>query len=263
MRPATDGRMPGPRPGPVERWRGWARAFALTPLHPQWFSFRAKDRASRRVRAGASGMVLDVGCGDSTLRGEVAGRCRYFALDYPATGRDWYGAEPDVFGDASRLPFQAGSFDQVWLLDVLEHLRSPDEALREIQRVLAADGRLFLSIPCLYPLHDEPHDYQRLTEHGLRRSLAGAGFANIAIEPCGAPVETAALLGNIALARMVARLAAAFPPAAMAGVLLLPVVFAGNVLAWMLAPLARGDRFMPLGYIVVCSRAADAQGPAP
>jgi SAM-dependent methyltransferase len=45
------------------------------------------------------------------------------------------------------LPFADGSFDAVNLADVLEHLVTPDAALREIRRVLRPGGTLVISTP--------------------------------------------------------------------------------------------------------------------
>jgi SAM-dependent methyltransferase len=48
-----------------------------------------------------------------------------------------------------RLPFQDESFDLVYLTEVIEHLVSPDRALREIWRVLRPKGHLIVSTPNL------------------------------------------------------------------------------------------------------------------
>lgn len=48
------------------------------------------------------------------------------------------------------LPFPDDSFDVVTSLANLEHLQKPEQALREINRVLRPGGRLFLTTPSLY-----------------------------------------------------------------------------------------------------------------
>lgn len=50
-------------------------------------------------------------------------------------------------GDAYQLPFPDNFFDQILLLEVIEHLAHPRQALKEIARVLKPKGRLFLSFP--------------------------------------------------------------------------------------------------------------------
>lgn len=236
------------------RLRRLGLVLSLTPLHPQWFSFRAKRYAADSVVDSARGCLLDVGCADGMLRGRVNGRSSYVGLDYPITGRALYGAMPDVFADAAMLPFNSDVFDVVALLDVLEHLLEPRTSLCEIARVLKQGGRLFVNVPCFYPLHDEPHDYQRPTMHGLCYWLQQAGFRVEHIRSQGAPAETIALLTNIILARTIVRAARFFPPIL---VLLAPLLFIFalvNLVGWGWGLLDRKDSFMPFAYWAIASR---------
>lgn len=238
--------------------RQWALSLSRTPLHPQWISFRAKRLAARRAEADATGIVLDIGCGTANLRGAVDAAGRYVGLDYPATGKGWYGARPDVFADAASLPWLENSFDRVLMLDVLEHLPSPGASLQEAWRVLAPGGRFHVSVPFMYPLHDEPRDFQRLTEHGLRRSLEVAGFVDIDLVPCSTSTETAALIANIAISKFVADAAAKFPPVLVAFMLLVPFFLFANIIGSGLAFFSRGDRIMPCSYLVTCAKSRES-----
>ena len=148
-------------------WKNFGRYFGQTILHPQFLINRAAAMHRQRTRQLLKGRILDVGSGDSTsLKGlpEITG---YITLDFPPTNAR-YLQRPDVFGDARHLPFPDASFEQIFLLEVLEHIPEPSHVPREIKRCLKQGGLLFLSTPCLYPLHDEPHDFQRFTRHGLR-----------------------------------------------------------------------------------------------
>lgn len=108
------------------------------------------------------------------------------------TATNLYGTRPDIFGNASRLPLADASVDTVLLLDVLEHLAEPEAALSEASRVLRQDGKLLLTIPFAYPMHDQPHDYQRFTEHGLIHRLKRIGLQSIVITETGNAAEAAA-----------------------------------------------------------------------
>jgi SAM-dependent methyltransferase len=118
------------------------------------------------TRPGAK-RVLNIGAG-----GPLAARvarirgCTVVSVDLdPARG-------PDVVVDASDLRcFADGSFDAVFLLEVLEHVAAPDRALQEVHRVLRPDGLLVVSTPFVFEIHDAPHDYYRFTEHGLRHLM--------------------------------------------------------------------------------------------
>lgn len=46
-----------------------------------------------------------------------------------------------------KLPFQDNHFDTVLAGDIIEHLQNPSQFLREINRVLKANGKLLLSTP--------------------------------------------------------------------------------------------------------------------
>jgi SAM-dependent methyltransferase len=59
-------------------------------------------------------------------------------------------------------------FDVVVCANVLEHLPEPQRAADGIRRALAPGGIALVTVPMMYPLHDEPGDYWRITEHGLR-----------------------------------------------------------------------------------------------
>lgn len=239
---------------PQGRLRRLGLALSLTPLHPQWFSFRAKRYAADYVACAAQGSLLDVGCADGGLRSRVRGCSSYVGLDYPVTGQNLYGAQPDVFADAATLPFNSNVFDGVALLDVLEHLPEPRASLCEIARVLKQGGKVFLNVPCFYPLHDEPHDYQRPTAHGLRHWLLQAGFQIEHIKSHGAPAETVALLANIVLARTVVRAARFFPPVLLLFAPLLPIFALMNLVGWGLGWLGRKDSFMPFAYWAIACR---------
>ncbi len=52
-----------------------------------------------------------------------------------------------IQADAQALPFKAEIFDIVLALDVIEHVNSAQEFLREIKRVLKTKGRLILITP--------------------------------------------------------------------------------------------------------------------
>lgn len=167
---------------------------ARTPLHPQWLLGR------RTVPCGIEGAVLDIGAADRWVQRHLPADVFYIALDYPATGDALYAACPDVFADAACLPFADASIDTVLCLEVIEHVRAPNHMLAEIARVLRPGGRLFLSMPFLYPIHDAPFDFQRFTEHGLRRDLAAAGLQMQSLQKNGHAVRSAGLLGCLAIA---------------------------------------------------------------
>ena len=91
------------------------------------------------------------------------------------------GANPDVLGDALALPFATGCADAVLCTEVIEHVTDPAGMLSEFSRVLAPGGSVVLTSPFTWHLHDEPHDYWRFTEFGLRLIFERAGFRVMAL----------------------------------------------------------------------------------
>jgi len=63
-----------------------------------------------------------------------------------------------------RLPFQAGSFDAITVVSVLEHIQDEHAAVLKIWELLRPDGVLMLSVPCSSEGFDE---YIDIDEYGL------------------------------------------------------------------------------------------------
>jgi SAM-dependent methyltransferase len=68
-----------------------------------------------------------------------------------------------------RLPFRDGSFDVIVALDILEHVRDDEAALREFYRVLKPGGRVVATVPAYQSLWSA-HDVALMH---FRRYLAG------------------------------------------------------------------------------------------
>jgi SAM-dependent methyltransferase len=153
--------------------------FAALPPHPRpQVDFAGRDvpyRLSRELmshfpRAQQPGeLMLDLGCGRAAHRGvcEAAG-FEYVGLDHDS-------GDATLLGDAHALPFRDRSIACVLSMAVLEHLRFPVVALREVRRVLRP-GALFLgTVAFLEPFHED--SYYHHTHLGLCSHLQEAGFA--------------------------------------------------------------------------------------
>jgi SAM-dependent methyltransferase len=80
---------------------------------------------------------------------------------------------PDIIADVCDLHavFEANTFDAVFLLEVLEHVQEPQSALSEIYRILKPGGKIVMSTPYIFEMHDVPYDFWRFTEYGLKQLL--------------------------------------------------------------------------------------------
>jgi SAM-dependent methyltransferase len=128
--------------------------------------------------ASLHGLVLDVGGGrDAPHDVAWSTAAKRIRLDLVDTH------DPHVQGNAGALPFADDSFDAVVTFQVLEHVSEPDGAVNEIARVLTPGGTLVGSVPFVWPVHGDPHDYFRFSADGLRYLLRG--FAQTEIVPIG------------------------------------------------------------------------------
>ncbi|MBV1959946.1 MAG: class I SAM-dependent methyltransferase [Pseudomonadales bacterium] len=227
-----------------------------TPFHPQWFVLRtsAYDEIDL-VRPRQGERLLDIGCGRSVLERKLPSMVEYISLDYPDTGAELYHSSPSVFGTAEQLPFPDASIDIAVCLEVVEHLEDPKQAFVEIGRILKPGGRALVSVPFAYPIHDAPHDFQRLTEYQLNRFASDSKLVVTQIKETGHAIESAALLMNLAIAKTALEGIRRHQPAAFL-VLCMPLIPFLNVGAWLLARLASdcGRKFLPTGYQLVLSK---------
>jgi SAM-dependent methyltransferase len=137
--------------------------------------------AARSLPPGAQ--VLDAGAGVAPYRALFA-HVRYTTADWGESMHPEALAS-DVVAPLDALPLADGAFDAVLATEVLEHVPDSVKVLRELHRVLVPGGRLWLTTPFVWELHEEPHDHARYTPFGLRELLRRAGFADVTVQPFG------------------------------------------------------------------------------
>jgi SAM-dependent methyltransferase len=129
---------------------------------------RYADRIATFMRPG--GRIVDLGCSTGLLVRML--RDRGFDAEgielneeSAAWGREQYGisihTEP-----IERSGFAEGSLDGLLLTDVLEHMRHPGEALRDMVRYLAIGGRALVTFPDIGSIESR---YRRALARALRR----------------------------------------------------------------------------------------------
>jgi len=159
----------------------------MVDTHPindinRWAVTTFVRRAADRIPAGAR--VLDAGAGEGRYR-KFFSRHDYCAADLAVGDPEWDYSGLAVVTDLSRLPFSEDTFDAVLSTQTLEHLAEPAAFLADAARVLRPGGRLYLTAPQCFRLHQAPHDYYRYTTFGLRYLVTGAGLSIESIEPQG------------------------------------------------------------------------------
>jgi SAM-dependent methyltransferase len=151
-------------------------------------------RAASAVPPGAR--VLDAGAGDAPYR-ELFAHCEYLTADWEHSPHSGAPAS-DLVGSLESLPVEDESFDAALSTQVLEHVAEPADVLRELFRVLRPGGHLYLTVPLVGELHEEPYDFYRYTPYGLRHLLDKAGFVVDTVEPRNGYFTTMAGLARAA-----------------------------------------------------------------
>jgi SAM-dependent methyltransferase len=139
--------------------------------------------------------ILDAGAGNAPYA-QLFKHCDYVTADWSNSPHEG-AAGSSIVASLDALPVDEGSFDAILSTEVLEHVSDPGSVLREFARVLAPGGRLCLTVPFVWPLHEEPYDFFRYTPFALRDLLEAQGFGDIAVEPTSGYVSTLAQVADM------------------------------------------------------------------
>ncbi len=169
-----------------------------------FFGYKGKKtitRASLNMKAESlnlNGRILDLGAGGERQYSyyellRFKGDSQVIAVDI---NRDRH---PHVVADLERnLPFKSGSIGYVLMFNLLEHIYDFSGLCSEAYRVLQTGGILYMFVPFLCHLHEDPCDYFRYTGHSLQRLLKESGFDKIVVENLGSgPLTTAYFLFSL------------------------------------------------------------------
>jgi len=160
--------------------RQYLRAYRLRDP-ARMVMYRSTPMVERAMNEFLAGRVLDIGCGTKRKK-LLAGPqiTEYLGADHAESKHGL--AEVDIVSSAYEIPVPAESFDGVLCTAVLEHLEEPAAALREAFRLLRPGGHAIYTVPFFWHLHEDPRDFYRYTEYGLRHLFGAAGFEIVRIE---------------------------------------------------------------------------------
>lgn len=142
------------------------------------------------------GRVVDLGCGTAPYKEIILKKAdEYIGVDWENSLHD--PANIDVFANLNeRLPLEDGYAHTVTSFQVMEHLPEPGHFLSECFRILKSGGRLIITVPFMWHVHEAPHDYYRFTRYGLEYLLKKSGFVDIDIRENTGFYQMAALKFN-------------------------------------------------------------------
>lgn len=138
------------------------------------------------AEASPGARALDAGCGGQPFRERI----RQLGYAYVSTdaqqNRD--GSVDVVCAIDEPLPdalLARGPFHLIVCTEVLEHVSNWPMAFANLADLLAPGGRVLVTCPFFYPLHEEPYDFWRPTPHALEHWSNAVGLRTLAIERIG------------------------------------------------------------------------------
>jgi predicted TPR repeat methyltransferase len=183
---------------------------------PNVYTFKDFEGSSHRIlielirrHAKRGGTLLDLGAAGgelgSSLREQFA-RTIGFEYNVDCIGQLHGRFDQIVIADLERVKTLPANVDAIVLADVIEHLRSPEKALRLVRDALADDGHAFISVPNIANITmrlgllagiweyrdrgilDRTH-LRFYTTRTFRREVEAAGFRIIATRGSSIPIR--------------------------------------------------------------------------
>ena len=150
-------------------------------LAANWLALKMNNADVQSRLSDIAGTVYDLGCGIRPYEKDILTLAdRYVGVDWSST---LHGLHADIVADMNkRLPIEDAVADTVVSFQVLEHLCEPQTMLNEAFRIIRPGGKIIISVPFQWWVHEAPHDYFRYTRYGLEYMFAKAGFTNIKVK---------------------------------------------------------------------------------
>jgi SAM-dependent methyltransferase len=148
----------------------------------------------QHATAGGS-KALDAGCGEQPFRGELERRgYLYTSFDVGQNVLANVDELGFIDGELPQSLIARGPFDFILCTEVLEHVADWTRAFQNLDRLLAPGGRVLITCPHLWPLHEEPYDFWRPTPYALRYFAERHGLTILEQKKTGSGFEVLAIV---------------------------------------------------------------------
>jgi SAM-dependent methyltransferase len=150
-----------------------------------------RERIEEAIRAHAPAgaaprRVLDVGCGRQPFRPLLASpTSTYVGLDVQQSPECTVDVVAAVDGPLPADLLALAPFDFILCTEVLEHVADWKAAFVNLARLLRAGGKVLITCPHFYHLHEEPYDFWRPTLHALNHFARAEGLRVVHQEAAG------------------------------------------------------------------------------
>jgi SAM-dependent methyltransferase len=133
--------------------------------------FLENQNFASQIPAGA--LVLDAGAGHAPYR-KLFDHAQYETADFEMVDKRY---TPSTYVcDLKQIPVENNRFDYIVFNQVMEHLPEPKSVLLELNRILKPNGKMIFSAPLVYEEHEQPYDFYRYTQFGVKYLMESAGF---------------------------------------------------------------------------------------
>lgn len=139
--------------------------------------------------------LADIGCGEQPMRSFIEDLgLRYTGIDVSQN----LAGSVDIIASLPVIPRPNDSFDCILCTEVLEHVYPYQLAIKEMARLLRNGGKLIVTVPFVFPLHETPHDFHRITPFALEQAARDSGLVVEVLEKAGNELEViATILDNM------------------------------------------------------------------
>ena len=121
--------------------------------------------------------VIDIGCGRQPFRKdlELLGY-HYIGFDVKQNPEEKVDVIAEIDTNFLHKYPRLGEFEFIICTEVLEHVAQWHIAFENLFRMTAPAGKVLITCPQFYPLHEEPYDFWRPTNHALEYYATKVGF---------------------------------------------------------------------------------------
>jgi SAM-dependent methyltransferase len=113
------------------------------------------------------GSILDFGCGTAPYIDIYREKTSKITLS-DITKKINFESDFIVSNGNASLEFQNQEFDTIFCSEVLEHISNPFNLMNEFSRILKSQGTLIVTCPFIYPMHEIPNDFWRITPYAMK-----------------------------------------------------------------------------------------------
>lgn len=140
-----------------EFFKRWPKAyfFIATVFGPMMFCGLSTKKFLKKYPS--SKKIVNLGSGPRLIRNDVE---NIDIHPYPGV---------KIVADICKTSLKSASVSRIICDNVLEHVKEPELAVKEMHRILEKNGLAYIALPFLYPFHSSPNDYRRFTKEGLNQ----------------------------------------------------------------------------------------------